>query len=117
MRTRITCIAAAFLIASFCTAQSFLPIADSIRKARGVPAIGYAVVSDNRVIDIGVTGYRKYRTRDSAQTSDRFQLGTNSFAFVSFIAGKLVESGKIKWTTTFTSLFLECSKSIQPHFA
>jgi D-alanyl-D-alanine carboxypeptidase len=99
------------------SAQRYLRLADSIKKLRGVPAIGYAVFTDNGIVDIGVTGYRKYHERDSVRATDRFQLGTNSFQLVSSIAGKMVEAGKIKWTTTFIVLFPEYAKTVRPEFA
>ena len=105
------------LTLQLCVAQSFFSQADSIRKSRGVPALGYAVFSDNKILDIGVSGYRKYHERDSARTTDRFSLGTNSFVFVAWVAGKLVETGKIKWTTTFTSLYPEYAKKVLPQFS
>jgi D-alanyl-D-alanine carboxypeptidase len=115
MRFALSLVFLLFIVSS--SAQRYLRLADSIKKLRGVPAIGYAVFTDNGIVEIGVTGYRKYRERDSARTTDRFQIGTNSFQLVSSIAGKLVEAGKIKWTTTFTSLFPEYAKSVRPEFA
>ncbi len=97
--------------------QSFLPLADSIRKARGIPGIAYAVFRDKQVIEMGVTGFRKYRTRDSMRITDRFHIGTNSFALVSWLAGKMVETGKIKWTTTFVSLFPDQKSKLLPQYA
>jgi len=105
------------LIAFCSSAQSFLSLADSIRKARGIPAMAYAVFTDHSIIDIGQSGYRKYRTRDSIRITDRFHIGTNTFAFVSWIAGKMVETGKIKWTTTFISLFPEDKGKLLPQYA
>jgi len=96
--------------------QSFMPLADSIRKARGIPGLAFAVFRDNQVIEMGVSGYRKYRTRDSLLTTDRFHIGTNSFAMVSWIAGKMVETGKIKWSTTFVSLFPEYKSKLLPQY-
>src|ERR1700730_14673696 len=96
--------------------QSFLKLADSIRRVRGIPAIGYAVFNEKGIIDMGVAGFRKYRTRDSARITDRFHIGTNTFAFTSWIAGKLVETGKIKWTTTFSSLFPQYKSKLLPEF-
>jgi len=103
-------------IATVSSAQQFQRIADSIRKVRGIPAIGYAVFSSNKIIDRGVAGFRKYKLRDSVQMQDRFNIGTNSFAFTSFVAARLVEAGKIKWTTTFASLFPDQKKKMQPEF-
>ena len=115
MRTLFTLIF--FFAIQICFAQSFFSVADSVRKARGIPAIGYAVFTDHSIIDMGASGFRKYHARDTAKTTDRFHLGTNSFPFVTWIAGKLVETGKIKWTTTFASLFPDYAKKISPQFA
>jgi len=98
-------------------AQSFLRFADSVRRVRGIPAIAYAVFTDSAIVDVGVSGYRKYKTRDSARVNDRFQLGTNTFSIVAWIAGKLVETGKITWNTTFTSLFPESKNKVLPQFS
>jgi len=114
---RILTTLACLLTLQLCVAQSFFSQADSIRKTRGVPALGYAVFSDNKILDIGVSGYRKYHERDTSRTTDRFSLGTNSFVFVTWVAGKLVETGKIKWTTTFTSLYPGEAKKISPQYA
>ena len=90
--------------------QSMIKMADSIRKVRGIPAIGYAVFSADQIIDMGVVGFRKYRAKDSVQLTDRFHIGTNTFAFTSYIAAKLVEAKKITWITTYAQLFPQNKK-------
>src|SRR5437763_569393 len=114
---RILYTLACLLTIQLCAAQSYLLQTDSIRRSRGVPALGYAVFSDKAIIDMGVSGFRKYHARDTARTTDRFALGTNSFLFITWVAGKLVETGKIKWNTTFTSLFPEYAKKILPQYS
>lgn len=96
--------------------QSMLKAADSIRRIRGIPCMGYVVFTSDKILDQGVTGYRKYRTRDSAHLDDRFYLGTNTFAFTSLIAARLVESGKIKWTTTYSQLFPQNKTKVLAEF-
>lgn len=91
-------------------------MADSVRRVRGIPCIGYAVFSADKIIEQGVVGYRKYRTRDSAQLTDRFHLGTNTFAFTSYIAAKLVEAKKITWTTTYAQLFPQNKGKLKPAY-
>ena len=59
-----------------------LKVADSIRRVRGIPCIGYVVFSSDKIIDQGVAGYRKYRTRDSVSINDRFYLGTNTLVLL-----------------------------------
>jgi CubicO group peptidase (beta-lactamase class C family) len=114
MRTLFTVL---FLAAtSVCFSQSMIKAADSIRRVRGIPCIGYAVFTTDKILDQGVAGYRKYRTRDSVQLTDRFHIGTNTFAFTSWIAARLVETGKIKWTTTYSALFPQNKNKVQPAF-
>lgn len=106
-----------FLALSLSTlGQPMVKAADSIRRIRGIPCMGFVVFSADQIIDKGVTGYRKYRTRDSVQITDRFHIGTNTFAFTSYIAAKLVESGKIKWTTTYSELFPQNKSKVLPEF-
>jgi len=110
MRFLFTLLFSAAVSASF--GQSMISMADSIRRVRGIPAIGYAVFTSDQILDMGVVGYRKYRTRDSVQITDRFHIGTNTFAFTSYIAAKLVEAKKITWVTTYAQLFPQ-NKKIQ----
>ena len=96
--------------------QTLVKAADSIRRIRGIPCMGYAVFTADKILDMGVAGYRKYRTRDSARVTDRFYIGTNTFAFTSYIAAKLVEAGKIKWTTTYLELFPQNKSKVLAEF-
>lgn len=104
------------LAATVSLGQSMLKTADSVRRARGIPSIGYVVFTSDQVLDKGVAGFRKYRTRDSVQLTDRFHLGTNTFAFTSWIAAHLVETGKIQWTTTYAQLFPQNKSKVLPAF-
>jgi D-alanyl-D-alanine carboxypeptidase len=97
-------------------AQTMIKTADSVRRVRGIPCVGYVVFSADEIIDKGVTGYRKYRTRDTATINDRFHIGTNTFAFTSWLAARLVEAGKIKWTTTYVQLFPQNKNKILEEF-
>jgi len=114
MRILFTLLFVAITSATF--GQSMLKTADSIRRVRGIPCIGYAVFSADSMIDISVAGFRKYRSRDTALISDRFHIGTNTFAFTSWIAAKLVAAGKIKYTTTYTEVFPQNKNKVQPEF-
>ena len=103
-------------ITSLSLGQAMFKTADSVRRVRGIPCIGYAVFTTDKIIDIGVAGFRKYRTRDTAVITDRFHIGTNTFAFTSWIAAKLVANGKIKWTTTYSELFPQNKGKVRPEF-
>jgi D-alanyl-D-alanine carboxypeptidase len=94
--------------------QQMIKMADSVRRVRGIPCIGYVVFSSDKILDQGVVGYRKYRTRDSAQITDRFHIGTNTFAFTAYIAAKLVELKKLQWTTTYAQLYPQNKAKLKP---
>ncbi|MBO9561457.1 MAG: beta-lactamase family protein [Niastella sp.] len=79
--------------------QAFSLMADSIRKFRGVPGLVYAVFDADKIIDIGASGVREFRKRDSIRVTDRFYTGTNTTAFTAYLAAKLVEANKLQWNT------------------
>lgn len=114
MRTLFT--ALLLIGASVGYSQSMIKMADSIRRTRSIPAMGYVVFTSDKILDIGVSGFRQYRKRDSVLLSDRFHIGTNTFAFTSWIAAKLVEMGKIKWTTTYAQLYPQYKSKLDPAF-
>jgi CubicO group peptidase (beta-lactamase class C family) len=86
-------------------AQSHAALADSLRRAGGVPELAYAVVTADSVLEIAYLGHHAIDLPDTAMATDRFHLGSNTKAMTAFIAGKLVETGKIKWTTRFFDLY------------
>jgi CubicO group peptidase (beta-lactamase class C family) len=94
--------------------QSLRDAADSIRVIRGVPGMAYAVFSKDSVFDFQVIGYRVFKLKDSIERNDRFNIGTNTTAFTAYIAARLVESGKIKWTTKLLQIFPEFSRKTLP---
>lgn len=79
--------------------QTFSLIADSIRKYRGVPGLVYAVFDADEVLEMGVSGVREFRTRDSIRITDRFYAGSGSTAFTAYLAAKLIDAGKLSWAT------------------
>lgn len=88
-------------------AQSLHEMADSVRLVRGVPGIVYAVFSKDSILEFQTLGYRVFKLKDPIERNDRFNIGTNTAAFTAYIAAKLVESGKIKWSTKLLQIFPE----------
>ncbi len=74
-------------------------MADSIRKHRGVPGLVYAVFDADKILDIGTSGVREFRKKDSIRITDRFYTGTNTTLFTAYLAARLVETGKLQWHT------------------
>jgi CubicO group peptidase (beta-lactamase class C family) len=87
--------------------QTFSLMADSIRKYRGVPGLVYAVFDADKIMDIGASGVREFRKKDSIRITDRFYIGTNSTAFTTYLAARLAEQGKIVWSTPIVKVLPE----------
>ncbi|HCL84174.1 MAG TPA: hypothetical protein DIC22_09375 [Chitinophagaceae bacterium] len=88
--------------------------AESIRVTRGVPGIAYAVFSKDSILVFQVLGYRVFKLKDSIESNDRFNIGTNTAAITAYIAARLVEAGKIKWDTPLLQIFPAFSKKTLP---
>lgn len=85
---------------------------DSIRKYRNTPGLVYAVISLDKTIDSGVSGVKKMRVKDFIQYSNRFQIGTTTTAFTTYIAAKMVQEGKLNWNTSIVKVFPELNGKI-----
>lgn len=94
--------------------RTILEAAESIRIVRGVPGMVYAVFSKDSIIDFQVLGYRVFKRKDTIESYDRFNIGTNTAALTAYIAARLVASGKIKWNTQLLSLFPGFRKKTLP---
>ncbi len=87
-------------------------LADSIRKYRNTPGLVYAVFSSDQIIDSGVSGVKRMQVRNFVQYSNRFNIGTTTTAFTTYIAAKMVQEGKISWNTTIVKVFPELDGKI-----
>jgi CubicO group peptidase (beta-lactamase class C family) len=94
--------------------RTILEAAESIRIVRGVPGMVYAVFSKDSIIDFQVLGYRVFKRKDTIESYDRFNIGTNTAAITAYIAARLVASGKIKWNTQLLSIFPSFRKKTLP---
>jgi CubicO group peptidase (beta-lactamase class C family) len=76
-------------------------------KEYKIPELGYAVISSDSIMAMEVLGVKNIQTKQAAQLSDRFRIGSNTKTITSYIAALLVKNGKIKYDTKFFSLFPE----------
>lgn len=88
-----------------CFGQTTIQFADSIRKAYHIPEISYAVVTENKILEIEAIGQHSINLPDTATLNDRFHIGSNTKAMTAFAIAKFVETGKLKWTTNFFDIF------------
>jgi CubicO group peptidase (beta-lactamase class C family) len=87
--------------------------ADSIRAAAQIPALGYAVVSADSILEIHVGGKLEIGGLAPATELHPFRLGSNTKAITGLIAAIMVQEGKIKWETRFFDLFPDWKKNAQ----
>lgn len=89
---------------------------DSMRVAFNFPAVAYGVIRNDSMIVLNVLGYRDIETKEKAQLSDYFHIGSNTKSFTAFLAGRLVDEGKINWETKFFDLFPELKEKANPAY-
>ncbi|PSL46038.1 CubicO group peptidase (beta-lactamase class C family) [Chitinophaga niastensis] len=94
--------------------QQFRALADSIRQTYHIPALGYAVVSADSILEIQMLGDKKLHT--PATLNDRFRIGSNTKAITAMVAALLVKKGAIKWDTKFFALYPELQSQSNPAY-
>ena len=90
---------------------------DSLRVKYNIPAIAYGIIRNDSVLVEHVTGFRNIETKEKASPNDLFHIGSNTKAFTSFLAGKLIEKGLISWNTKFFDLYPEMKAESNPAYA
>lgn len=89
---------------------------DSLRLKYTIPAIAIGVIRNDSVLLETVKGFRNIETKEKALPGDLFHIGSNTKAFTSLLAGKLVEKGLIGWDTRFFDLFPELKAESNPAY-
>jgi D-alanyl-D-alanine carboxypeptidase len=87
--------------------QNLTQASDSIIKTNNIPAIVYAILKSDTILEINVLGLQRIDRKNHVTINSRFHLGSNSKAITAFIAANLVEHKKLKWDTRFFDLFPE----------
>ncbi len=90
--------------------QAHHDLLDSLNNAGKIPAIGYAVVSSDSVLEMQVAGKLEIHGLEPATEQNPFRLGSNTKAITGFIAALMVQEGRIKWETQFFELFPDWKK-------
>lgn len=111
---RVFCLWMVSLVSMITLAQNaeVKAVADSIRRYRNTPGLVYAVFTTEKIIDSGTSGVKKMRVKDFIQFSNRFQIGTTTTAFTAYIAARMVEEGKISWSSTIAKVLPELDGKI-----
>ncbi|HEY0931058.1 MAG TPA: serine hydrolase [Gemmatimonas sp.] len=87
---------------------------DSMRQARGMPAMGGAIVHRDGLIGLGVGGTRRATGGAAVTVNDKWHLGSNTKALTGILAGMAVDAGVLTWNRTVAQAFPELSGSMLP---
>ena len=89
-------------------AQDFEKIANEIMVKNTIPAMAFAVITEDSITIKKVLGHHKIteiNEKSNVNIDDYFHLGSNTKAITGFIAGYLVDRDKIQWDTKLFELF------------
>jgi CubicO group peptidase (beta-lactamase class C family) len=89
---------------------------DSIRNRFHIPAVTFGVANCDSVVIMGAVGVREINTTDSVTIYDKFHVASLGKGLTAFIAGKLVDEGKISWNTRFFDLYPELRKTSRKEY-
>lgn len=91
-------------------------LADTILNEFHLPALGYAVISSDSILEMEVIGVKRLGFPDSVTLQDHFRIGSNTKAFTALMAEMVVSTGKIQWETKFFDLFPKWKIHSQPAY-
>lgn len=80
---------------------------DSMRIVFNFPAVAYGAIRNDSIIALNVLGYRNIDTKEKAQLTDYFHIGSITKSFTAFLSGRMVDKGIIDWNTNFFDLYPE----------
>jgi CubicO group peptidase (beta-lactamase class C family) len=80
---------------------------EQTRQKFEIPAIAVVIMRSDEVLLTEIQGVRVRGTGQDATLDDYFHIGSCAKSVLAFIAGKLVEEGKIQWGTPFFKVFPE----------
>lgn len=87
-----------------------------LREQHQLPALAAVVVRAETTLDLAVTGLRQQGKPETVALDDRFHLGSMGKAITATVIARLVEEGRLSWTTRPVEVFPELAKSIHPGY-
>lgn len=91
--------------------QQVIHDVDSIRQVFHIPGLAFGVANPDSILIAGGLGIREINTTDSISINDYFHIASLGKGLTSFMVGKLVDEGKLKWDTRFFDLYPELKET------
>lgn len=92
--------------------QSLEPLLELVLREHQLPALGGAIVKGAELVAVGAVGVRARGKDELVTARDLWHLGSCTKAMTATLAGKLVEQGKLEWSTTVGEVFVEWKDSL-----
>lgn len=88
------------------------------KEIHGQHLVGIAVIviRSDTIVGIASAGVKHQGESTPLESADMFHLGSNGKAITATMIARLVEAGKLTWTTTPLEIFPELGESIHPAF-
>ncbi len=78
--------------------------------------IGAIVFRSHTSVGVATAGVKRQGESTPLESTDLFHLGSNTKAITATMIARLIEAGKLSWTTTALETFPELNKTMQPAF-
>ena len=78
---------------------------DKARHKYNIPAMAVVVMDADHLLISEIQGKRNVNANDDAKIDDFFHIGSCAKTILAFMAGKLIEDGRIAWETKFFDIF------------
>ncbi|MBX3748127.1 MAG: beta-lactamase family protein [Verrucomicrobiae bacterium] len=93
-----------------------LQMLEAVRVEHPFPALAAAVIVDGRTVFTNAVGFRRLGGPERVTAEDRFHIGSVTKSMTATLAARLVEEGKIAWTTTIGELFPELEETMHADY-
>ncbi len=80
--------------------QDVSPSLERIRDSHEVPALAAAAIDEDKVVAIGIAGFRVAGGEEHITLADRWHLGSCTKSMTASLAAMLVEDGLLRWDST-----------------
>lgn len=95
---------------------SLASLADSMRLAKGLPAMGVVAVTREGVAAIGVGGFRRITGGLPVTNDDQWHIGSDLKPITAMLAGVAVDAHVLDWTRTVEAAFPDLLGTMRPEY-
>jgi CubicO group peptidase (beta-lactamase class C family) len=98
------------------TAEAFERILERIRAKHKLPGLAAAIVREDKLVAIGVTGVRRQGALDKIKPDDRFHIASCTKSMTATLAAVAVHKGQLKWTTSLGDALPVLAAKVRPEY-